>query len=1553
MQNRLYPVALLCLAALMIPLAACEDPTAVGLGPSVDLEAPNVQITDPDYMDNVPELFTLSGTVADNRDIARVSVELQPEIRFWRWQNPDEGWMTSVDGVTWSPVTGGVWTPSGDTGAAWSVPVSLTGAGEGEFSFRVTATDARGNDSADSVKERTFVIDNTPPASFVTNPVLSAQAVLEPLVLENPQDISRLVNGQLQLAGFQDELRAVDTLRITLLSTGGDTVYETVLGVNTALWPAGATGNLWNWALALDGSQLVDAGGTPLTGKNLIQVITAATDRAGNTETENHGWFCWWPEADIPWATVPSGSGGDVYPGTTLVGNAYDDDGIASVRFVLRRSDLPSFLEESVYTPGTVSGSVSWTLAAPTGTGSYELSVIPVDSEGTEGASAGFNFTVPDIRAPRLTLSDPDLTETLFGDSAGTVLFSGTATDDQTVGTVKIAWIRPGNDDAPFLTGSETPWVIPVGTVYTDPAGNRIWQPVLGAPVTGADGSVSRSFQQSINLFTDLSIGSGVDLGNQTFIIRVSDGEGLHKTDKITSTGDWRPPVTGFTGITVRSGGTDTTFPVTAGQVLPMMQPGDQVRITGTWSDDSTSVWSDQSRIGAAVLSWNGTDHPATTQTDGTWSTGWFAPGSGAAASVEFSLADWGGNESFLRENLFIETYAPMLTRITSAEDDGFFMAGDTIRIYLEFNKEITFSGGSNPALTLNTGGTAVYVSGNGTRRHEFTYLVGDHDNTTDLDVSALNDTGLVWRDDTGQTADLTALPSGVNSLGGNRNLVLDTTPPTVSALINLTGGGFYRQGQEIVLQARFSEEVVCTGSPRLALDNGAVALFTGRSDGQTLLFTYTVAAGDTSAGLGVSAVQLSGAVLEDVTGNPFDPAGALPAGGALTGGAVVVDTAAPVVPAVSGVAGGGHYYGPVTLTLTGENLVAEVEYSLSGGQDWEPYSAPVVLEENGSYNLVVRQTDRAGNGSPEQSFATFYIEREVLVTGVTSTAADITYKEGDILDIQVLFRKDVTVTGNPSLLLNAVDLNGDPVSAPYYGGSGTGTLVFRYTVGSRDRADRLDYASTGALSLAGVVLRDDEGTNLNAYVSLPAPGSASSLAGNKNIRIQAGQPVLTGCVLSSDNQTLTLEFSQPMYKGSGNLVLEQRDFVVPPLLEESRYSEILSRLSGTNRTLIEGAYTRTINGGSYSGGVFQPDLTAKYVLKYTYDTDDADLLEAFSDAKAHQVVLPVTGSRVTGAGTDTLTVSLTGGYQLPVKGADYDLIIPATAFRDLLGQYYAGTIAGDQVLAATGVEPPVFRLDKRSETLIDTGSGIAADPPDTIGVKIDCPTPGAVIYYDLNHVEVASSGTDPGAYPAIPADPDSGDTLYGAPFEIGTASLTRGNKYFMKAAAIKDGVSAVASEAAFRTMARFDFGVNTPNRGEQSVTNGTGTITGTACSLWIRGGDARSGTVTTPGFPLSWDDRDLDKIRLMTADGTQQWYWMTWEIGVTTYALFILGKTPATLADAELGPAWYGWWNNNTAGDPLETIPIHPGECRALNGNSFEPNSGGTLHARPGWWFN
>src|SRR5205085_833505 len=153
-------------------------------------------------------------------------------------------------------------------------------------------------------------------------------------------------------------------------------------------------------------------------------------------------------------------------------------------------------------------------------------------------------------------------------------------------------------------------------------------------------------------------------------------------------------------------------------------------------------------------------------------------------------------------------------------------------------------------------------------------------------------------------------------------------------------------------------------------------------------------------------------------------------------------------------------------------------------------------------------------------------------VTGVSSSAADGSYKAGWVIPLQVTFSEPVTVTGTPLLTL---ETGTSDAVVSYTSGSGTSTLTFTYTVTAGDTAADLDYHDTAALALNGGTIRD---TAFNAAtLTLASPGAAGSLGANKNLVVDTTAPTVTGVTSSTangsykagDTISVQVDFSEPV----------------------------------------------------------------------------------------------------------------------------------------------------------------------------------------------------------------------------------------------------------------------------------------------------------------------------------------------------------------------------------------------------------------------------------------
>ncbi len=166
----------------------------------------------------------------------------------------------------------------------------------------------------------------------------------------------------------------------------------------------------------------------------------------------------------------------------------------------------------------------------------------------------------------------------------------------------------------------------------------------------------------------------------------------------------------------------------------------------------------------------------------------------GSLAANSGTIKDAAGNNAVLalpapgatgslgaNRNIVLNTVAAV-TNVTSSSADNPYRTGN-IPITVTFTKNVFVTG--VPILNIETGDTdrlATYTSGSGLATLTFTYAIQPGDTSADLDyvdaASLSFGTGTI-KDGSGNNAYLPLPPPGASgSLGFNKNIVIDTTPP-------------------------------------------------------------------------------------------------------------------------------------------------------------------------------------------------------------------------------------------------------------------------------------------------------------------------------------------------------------------------------------------------------------------------------------------------------------------------------------------------------------------------------------------------------------------------------------------------------------------------------------------------------------------------------------------------------------------------------------------------------------------------------------------------------
>ena len=506
--------------------------------------------------------------------------------------------------------------------------------------------------------------------------------------------------------------------------------------------------------------------------------------------------------------------------------------------------------------------------------------------------------------------------------------------------------------------------------------------------------------------------------------------------------------------------------------------------------------------------------------------------GSGNAASLSLTGLTQGSPQ--------IDTTPPTVSSVTATAGD--YDAGKALTLTLNMSEAVNVTG--TPTLTLNDGGTASYVSGSGSSALVFSYTVGAGQNTAALQV-------------TGVTGTITDLAGNALSTAGLpetfTGVIVDTTTPPISAISESPSSSDLDAGKTVTFTLTSTEAVTVNttgGTPTLTLNDGSTATYSGGSGTTALTFSYTVGAGQNTAALAATALNLNGGTIKDGAGN----AASLSLTG-LTQTGPQIDTTAPTVSSVTAAAGDYDTGKVLTLTLNMSEAVAVTgtpTLSLNDGGTATYVSGSGTSALTFSYTVLAGQntaalqattvtgtiTDLAGNALGSSSLPQTLAGVIVNTTAPTISSLTESPSSGDLdagktVTLTLNLSEAVTVAGGtPTLTLN------DGGTATYTGGSGTSALTFSYTVGAGQNTAAL---TATAVNLNGGTIKDGAGnaaslsltglTQTGPQINTTAPTISSLTESPSSGDLDAGKTV-----------TLTLNLSEAVTVAGGTPTLTLND---------------------------------------------------------------------------------------------------------------------------------------------------------------------------------------------------------------------------------------------------------------------------------------------------------------------------------------------------------------------------------------------------------------------------
>ncbi|MDY2840648.1 MAG: Ig-like domain repeat protein [Treponema sp.] len=1653
----------------------------VGLGPAIDLMAPEVTLDSHSNNDSVPESFVLYGTATDNEAVSKITISFEdaemyyqivPGESTWQKKNQKTGDWKAIqnDSNNYCKQVNGTWN--------WSVTIDTddktSAKTDSTFTFTIIVYDKLGNSTKKSKVDCSVVLDTSNPSVSIYKPELfegtyeSIVASTSGYETKDGNVISRLLNGDITFSGrisnsvsfkgmkieFDNGklksginkttgLSAVtsieDILNLGTESSLGDstapTVYYSKLIEKSDLKEWTLTVSPEEWATSESGI----ANGLN-TGKHIIRVVTTALSSSGSWERKVVGYFLWYPEADVPWLTVSVGDvsftdsesvGTECYPGSNISGIAQDDDEIQS--FVTRVYKLSGSSTFTLYSatdyqnPVTHTISVdspkyaAWTMKVPTETGVYKLEMELKDKTGNSVIEERY-FKSSDVGAPNITITSPVNDTYAITNAEGNIAFKASAVDNTKLESFAFVWLNPKNSSDPnnkikYLTGTDANWAEATEDGWSDTAGNKIFKIELN------DDGRTAYLDKTYNLYENFGIdGEEVLLGTQDFIFRASDGVNTCVTT-LTLSGDSLTPEVSFNNISFGS-----STPQSLENNIPSFEKsvtGEKATITGTWSDKFTPNLNNLEKIKIFTVNWGGSDYDLekdNIKADGTWEVKIKAPAGGGTITAK--IQDYAGNSKTVQAAVNIETADLSLSRIGCENDDGAYKAGSEIIVTLNFSKNTDVELGSElklPYLVLNNGGKAVYINetasqiittGSGSTIHRYKYIVSESDRDVEnLGVSGIVLNGAVWKDSKVEneftffketsnadgSRDIN-LQDG-NSLEKTRAIKIDNTKPAVSSINVLSSGSsgnYYKEGDSILLLLNFTENVTVTNYSSLSLnfahgkssDLNSATL----SGSNGIIFTHKVEAGENTSQFKLndsSPFINTGVIVTDSAGNDL-------AWDSITTGnititnfdKVIIDTTPPFAPKFMN-ADGTTTWNPSSIILDNEGTsftlqkqnddVNSMEYSVDNGTTWVTYSGKVDLKNNGSYTVIARATDNAGNVSVKSSpDITFTIDKGELLSKITADTSSGSYGVGKTITGRIEFRKAVTIPKGAKVTLNIANSNEKinkrdcDITECIDSSKNSTKFTFAYTVVEGDAIDELDVIE---LALGNVTV-DGKTVDINN----PDESSEKRFKKNRTIKIDGIAPKISGTP-SISGTTMTIEFDSAVSKGSGSIEIEYvnensdngQKFHVPAVLTASEYSELKAIFAAQNPAVtLSMYYEQGTNGAKVSGNTLVNDTSTKYTLKInktdsgveSISDTDSNLVKAFITANKHKVTVPVIADEVTlSADNKSIKVELSSTYALPVKGANYSVTIPAGFVSDDVNNPNA-TVT--EKVQAPGVEKPEIRIYKPSYSITNpgntTGATVSMTDVQTATMFITCRTPGATINYGKtsdsnaatvaynsnsttarkevlvhsNPINVSTTKTGDVTIPTVKSSNYTSNTAVdlGSDDSLKVNSFTgaQGLKIAITAQANKDGIdSDLSYEYATRTVVKFNLQHHRDAIGNTTAKN---SLTFKDLRVWLTGGDSTSGPNASSSFPLAWSDSS--KFKLMegkhtgsTTDDKEsmygKWWWVSWDITSTTYIGFVIGDVPS---DANTnGPTF--WYLGDYHWTLIkEDYPLYPGEC-------------------------
>ncbi|MBR2106739.1 MAG: hypothetical protein IJ937_05705, partial [Treponema sp.] len=535
--------------------------------------------------------FRLAGTVSDNEKVKSLAIDFDEADIHFKLENGV--WKKKTSYVDWTNLSAEESSYSlSDKTISWGIWVTTSDAKIGmgsTYNFTIVAEDEIGNSGKTSKLEGSLVVDENIPEVSINSPELFATyAKLESdyakLVLNDGNVISQLLNGTIVLDGRQDSAASFKEFRIEFDNGITDSKvvdssnYDIPISTITTEEISNAypfersavyysktlkTGqdnisDLRTWNIQIKPEDWISSQINPelAKGKHKIRVVATSISNSDTWQRKILGFFTWYPEADIPWITLYSGtdslenaSTDKTYPSTKIFGLVQDDDGIKSLTYSLAKQNADkSFTNiktnETLALAEENTKNSQWYIESPVESAVYKLSVTVTDMYNNTSSLDRY-FNVLDVQPPKISLVTPAEGSNVFSYAGTSIPLSGTVSDDGKIKSLKVAYLYPEKsleNKIKFINHAEPDW-----NKSSDSEGNLIFDIPLPEPSFDNTTKIfTYNFSKKLDLFNDLKISEEKPLKTQDFVILAVDDAGGATVYPFAISGDSESPTISF-----------------------------------------------------------------------------------------------------------------------------------------------------------------------------------------------------------------------------------------------------------------------------------------------------------------------------------------------------------------------------------------------------------------------------------------------------------------------------------------------------------------------------------------------------------------------------------------------------------------------------------------------------------------------------------------------------------------------------------------------------------------------------------------------------------------------------------------------------------------------------------------------------------------------------------------------------------------------------------------------------------------------------------------------